>query len=308
MKPLILTDDCTLSTHSNSPFSTESDDSTGSPVQFSHSEASNDESDDFVSEDAWISDSDQHLVKSHKKKRLPKPNKAPRVNFLPRIPKRDIRRSYGLMFANVYNSANTELLQKFSNQLVNNNCTFTLRDESSPLEFKKRLVGNEVMAFFYQRMFDAPDVLCRFEASKIKVRSDGTATLMGFFRITGTRIFPTSVEQEAFFASFHGGTLARLTHSNGPDQKNPNASSPKLVSNESCSSSEASTSYQCCSGVVYSPTNNEDTSNTAGFVPKSFTFCEEGCLSFIIDAHQRISGFDVIMQNKAFDLQLLTCF
>jgi hypothetical protein len=51
------------------------------------------------------------------------------------------------------------------------------------LSGSKKLLGQ----FWYERMMEAPDLVFRFEAGRIKVRSDGTAVLSGRYSITGTR-------------------------------------------------------------------------------------------------------------------------
>lgn len=48
----------------------------------------------------------------------------PRIH-LPRIPKSDIRRSFGIMFTNVYNSCNYEYMTSFVDKFISNDCHYS---------------------------------------------------------------------------------------------------------------------------------------------------------------------------------------
>lgn len=52
------------------------------------------------------------------------------------------------------------------------------------LEGSKDILGN----YWFERMQEAPDVRFHYEATRIKVRSDGTAVLQGHFKICGTKV------------------------------------------------------------------------------------------------------------------------
>ena len=62
-----------------------------------------------------VIDRKRHSVKRRNKRRL---EDNPRAQFyLPRIPRRDIRRQYAAMFSNVYNSHDYDFMKKFTNSL-----------------------------------------------------------------------------------------------------------------------------------------------------------------------------------------------
>jgi hypothetical protein len=53
---------------------------------------------------------------------------------------------------------------------------------------------SDLQHFWYDRMHDAPDLVFRYEADKIKLRSDDTCVLSGKFTISGTLIKPIPIE------------------------------------------------------------------------------------------------------------------
>jgi hypothetical protein len=111
---------------------------------------------------------------------------------LPRIPKQDIRRKYGMMFSNIFNSGDYMLMLSCLNNLVRDDIRFVLQGQGiraangkSRINFNGKLAAG---SFWYERMLDGPDVIFDFDGKFIKVRSDGTAVLTGNFRLSGTRI------------------------------------------------------------------------------------------------------------------------
>jgi hypothetical protein len=65
--------------------------------------------------------------KTQRKKRK-QPTETKRQQFLPRIVKSDIRRQYGTMFANVYNSPDFDYMKDFMDTFCNQDVTFIVQE------------------------------------------------------------------------------------------------------------------------------------------------------------------------------------
>lgn len=141
---------------------------------------------------------------------------------LPRILKSDIRRSYGIMFANVYNSVDYGLMTNYIQHFICDDYIYRF----SKLGVTKMLKGSKELLgqFWFERMMDAPDVKFDFFSDQIKVRSNGTAVLTGNFKISGTKVivqeqnsFPLVVEyyDDASDNSNHNNTANNLIDYHG---------------------------------------------------------------------------------------------
>lgn len=108
---------------------------------------------------------------------------------LPRIPKTDIRRNYGQMVANVFNSGSRSTMGGFLNQMMNPDGRYTLHSNGQKFQLAR---GREMLAdYWFETMQESPDMIFRFEAKQIKVRSDGTAVLSGLYLFGGTLVLST---------------------------------------------------------------------------------------------------------------------
>jgi hypothetical protein len=114
---------------------------------------------------------------------------------LPRIPKRDIRRTYAMILTNVYNSGDQMLLKQFVSQMITEDYNYRLVFDGKCYELV-RGKKNIFYHFCYEHMLLSPDVVFAFNADRIKVRSDGTATLMGKFNASGNMIFCSPYEEK----------------------------------------------------------------------------------------------------------------
>lgn len=138
---------------------------------------------------------------------------------LPRIPKQDIRRNYGQMVVNVFNSGSRQLMGEFLHQMMNEHGRYTLHWNGTfchsllvlhaPRLLQRLIImhmhvlefswivghhfqlarGRDMLAdYWYESMLESPDMTFRFEPKQIKVRSDGTSVLSGIYRFGGTLI------------------------------------------------------------------------------------------------------------------------
>lgn len=233
-----------------------------------------------------------------------------RLPFLPRIPKNDIRRSYGIMFTNVYNSASYEVIDKFADAFMVKTCAFTMRDFRT-LHCTKQLRGGAAARFWYERMFDAPDLVFRYEAEKIKVRTDGTATLSGRYQINGTRIVSTLAEQEVFLREAQcvlGAMRAQQYRLAGATQSfvDSCSSDSSIVEPTShsgdVSTATLSTETDSCGSLVGWSGHESATANST-FSPRVFPYAGCGRINFHIDSHMRIEHIEMFVDNEVFLMQ-----
>eukprot|EP00981_Chlorochromonas_danica_P002745 scaffold537_cov180-Ochromonas_danica.AAC.50 len=120
-----------------------------------------------------------------------------RVNPIPRILKRDIRRDIPIMITNVYNSNDTELVRKFFMTYSVGSChmnSYAEKEVSS--ELIRRLNGlDKILAVIFVYMLASPDNVVQLHEAQIKQHLDREGSqLIMTGRIQGTRIKDFAVE------------------------------------------------------------------------------------------------------------------
>jgi len=119
-----------------------------------------------------------------KRKRKPLPTRP----HIPRILKHDFRRDFGAMFTNVFNSADYAIMTSFINRYHRSDHEYRmiLQGQDDPIVV---INGHTQMAnYWYERMYDAPDILFRMDQSQLTVSSNGTSVFSSEFNINGTRV------------------------------------------------------------------------------------------------------------------------
>lgn len=128
-----------------------------------------------------------------------------RYHIIPRIVKSDIRRQYGHMFANVYNSCDYNFMMDFFTKFVRMDGDFSIKrhDKSRELIETKRNI-EACSRYWYDRMTDAPDVIFNILDSKFTLRSNGTSMVASSFHLCGTKslyvAFATMLQMNEDFA------------------------------------------------------------------------------------------------------------
>jgi hypothetical protein len=90
---------------------------------------------------------------------------------LPRIPKRDVRRNYGVMFANVYNAVNYDYMMKYLNHFVTDDAILAFIQPGgshNSVQGSRSSLGE----CWFTSMNEFPDLQFDFNANRIKLRSD----------------------------------------------------------------------------------------------------------------------------------------
>lgn len=129
--------------------------------------------------------------------------KAPKPIVIHRILNADIRKKYGMMFANVFNSGNVSLLDSFFNKFRGKslgfskrpitqdyNCIFSRRFQSKFNSLPSlEVVGSEFVFFYFKYLMKSlPDLVINLSDMKLKQRSDSKKTqLIAKFRLQGTQ-------------------------------------------------------------------------------------------------------------------------
>jgi hypothetical protein len=135
--------------------------------------------------------------------------------YIPRILKSDLRRQYPVMFMNVFNSCNRDVINGFAEKFFRDDTQFILEAPSkyrlsvSPQKSNASLARYiPVKSFFngkencknlwFDRMNDAPDLRFEVTSVRIKVRSDGTSSCYATYKYSGTSLMhidPTRLTQ-----------------------------------------------------------------------------------------------------------------
>lgn len=136
--------------------------------------------------------SDTNETTKKKKKRYYVP-----VYTLPRILKRDIRRDYGPMFANVLNSTNFSLMNNFFSTFVTRDCAFieTFYDSTTALQanspvFNNTTVGqSEIANYLYTIISNFPDFMVKINSNQIIQKSGMVGSIIVFSTsMKGTKV------------------------------------------------------------------------------------------------------------------------
>lgn len=227
---------------------------------------------------------------------------------LPRIPKSDIRRSYGLMFANVYNSCDREFAAQFVDRLIPEDYVYVFSKLGTSFLFYLLLYFTEVTLiylhlgwsqaltgpkealtqFWYEKMHEAPDLLFSFDAERIKVRTDATSVLTGTFSIRGTKLVSTQA-QERFVvtnerANDEGLPCEDLSKSSS--LLSPASSPPVPIS------SSPSVAMKMANVAEEPPAGDE-----VFPVPKTYAFCVSGSMAFHINGDFQIERMEMNVED-----------
>lgn len=222
---------------------------------------------------------------------------------MPRIPKSDVRRRYGLMFSNVCNSLDLALLRQFTQTMMSRDFRFVLvngADTEDRCDCDMELSQAEV--FWNRRMLFSPDLVLYHDAQRIKVRSDGTAWLTGPFRMQGTKVVSTRqvyqllrqnsipVSKQRFYEDYWARSTQIVNEDELIDPSRPSFSLP----------ADSLHVIKMCPGAIgYSeslfpqPAMMEDML----LEPILFPFVMHGQISFDIDAQYRISNIKMVVDT-----------
>ncbi len=123
---------------------------------------------------------------------------------IPKIVKSDIRRQYGVMFANVYNSLDCEMMKSFTSSYFDSSrFVYFQRDQHIMQGTKhKQFHINSLETFhdfWYLHMHDTPDVVFRLGKMLYKLRSDQSGLIYFQCSITGQRNFSLETSNECKF-------------------------------------------------------------------------------------------------------------
>jgi len=114
--------------------------------------------------------------------------------YKPRILKNDLRRQYPIIFANVYNTCDSNLMLKFFHQFCDiHTGLVTLRDTYSfnglPHTLTADIHGADNYGRLWSfRMTETPDLYFQLHSIQIRVRSDGTCICQAKYFFSGTSI------------------------------------------------------------------------------------------------------------------------
>lgn len=120
-------------------------------------------------------------------------NQRRRVNPFPRVLKRDVRRNYMNMYANVMNSCDKDLLSKYLNQYYSPDCMFTkatcISEDSVPSTIYQATGRNVIRDFLSLCMENSPDLLLELSNTQLRVNNKTNQTLIvSKYKVKGTKI------------------------------------------------------------------------------------------------------------------------
>eukprot|EP01031_Cornospumella_fuschlensis_P032422 gene32422-39207_t len=116
--------------------------------------------------------------------------------ILPKILKNDIRRSYPAMFANVYNSCDESLMNKYLHTFYRPD--FAMQHRFSPAKKAMGKKDEEVAGlkniadFWWDKMNFSPDVHFALKEAQVTARSDGTGMVQFNYALSSTVLMPAS--------------------------------------------------------------------------------------------------------------------
>ena len=142
-------------------------------------------------------------------------NRPVRRMVLPRIVKRDVRRSYAAMFTNVYNACDFDFMTSFLDTFCRRQCSYVMRkipltqlgtpeDRHVALHLQHGKIGiplvhltdlETIGQLWFHSMNESPDMLFSLGDTQFKLRTDGTGSVTFRYTVQGNKVLTVQPNQ-----------------------------------------------------------------------------------------------------------------